>query len=1151
MWKKLVSKGKGIQVAYLNLHALQLYKRGKHEQALDYARKAYGLAGHYLREEHPLSISCLANLAMLHRAMGHYSQAAQFLERELAIKRAILGEQHPDVAESLNNLAVLYQEMGNYGQAESLMQQALEMTRDASGETHFDVAVCLDNLASLYTSMGEYTQAERLYRQALDMKRSIFGEQDPEIATSLNNLALLYRQTGNYTQAKLLLQQALIISSSALGATHPKVSISLNNLAELYCAVGDYSQAEPLLQQALALSRTVSGETHPDTARSLNNLAGLYNALGNYVEAEPLLRQALAIRRSALGEQHPDVAQGLNNLAVLYAKIGSYAQAESLFRQALVITHAGLGEQHPEVATSLNNLAELYRMWGQYDKAEPLLSQALNIQRTSLGENHLDIAHSLNNLALLYESMGDNAKARQCHQQALTIRRTVLGEKHPDVSQSLNNLAVLFQASGDYTQAQKLYQQALDIKRASLGEAHPSFATGLHNLAALYELMGNNTKAEQLYQRALELRRQILGEEHPDVATSLNNLAALYESIGDSTQAEHFYQQALTIRRTALGEIHPDIAQSLNNLALLYAATHRETESLALLQQLSVIQDKMIGQIFAIGSERQRLEFLKTLQGATDIFLSLILQHFRHSPEVVQTGLNLVLRRKGIAADVLAAQRDALLSGRYPTLAPKLHELTLLRAQIAQKTLAGPGLEGPEAQRQLLRDWNDRRELLEVELARQIPEMNLTQGLQRVDRQTLVKALLPATALVEFVRCRTFDFQEVPTRSKARWKGERYLAFVLSADQPAGGQMVDLGEADPTDLQVATFRFAVTGEGEGGKLRHLKSGSAYHAQVVDTHVGVALRKAIFDPLLPPIGGRSRLFLAPDGDLSRLPFGILPTDDGRYLIDDYLISYLSTGRDIIRFEYVPFEQASPPLVIANPDFDLCGDRIPPEPTLTEQYEEQPNSLNDHTRLFESLPGTQMEGEQVAALLGVEPLLRERALEATLKAHHSPYILHIATHGFFFPDQQQTPDDEVLKTLTSHRSRGIGKLDQFLRRGTENPLLRSGLALTGANTWDRGGPLPAEAEDGILTAEDVSALDLSATGLVVLSACQTGLGEVRIGEGVFGLRRAFVIAGAKTLIMSLWKVPDLQTQELMVDFYQRFLAGHIKSCDILML
>lgn len=235
------------------------------------------------------------------------------------------------------------------------------------------------------------------------------------------------------------------------------------------------------------------------------------------------------------------------------------------------------------------------------------------------------------------------------------------------------------------------------------------------------------------------------------------------------------------------------------------------------------------------------------------------------------------------------------MNGRYPALAPKLHELILLRAQIAQKTLGGPASEGPEAHHHLLKDLNDRREQLEVELARQIPEMNLAQELQRGDQQTLVKALPPTTALVEFVRCKNFDFQEVPTRSKARWKGGRYVAFVLSADQPASGQMVDLGDADPIDQQIATFRVAITGEAEGGKLRHLKPDSAHHGRVIDMSVGIALRGAVFNPLLPALGGRKRLFLAADGDLSRLPFEVLPTDDGRYLIDDYQMSDLSTGR----------------------------------------------------------------------------------------------------------------------------------------------------------------------------------------------------------------------------------------------------------------
>jgi tetratricopeptide (TPR) repeat protein/CHAT domain-containing protein len=1131
MWRTLVRTAKGIQVALLNRRVLHLYEQDRYGQALRAALRACDMATCYLEAGHPATLSCLNHLALLYRTVGEPTRAAHFLQRALALRQTRWGECSREVAEGLNNLAVLYQDMGSYAQAEPLLQQALTITCEIQGETHPDVATCLDNLASLFTSIGHYPEAERLYEQALAMKRLLLGEQDPAVGLSLNNLALLQRQIGNVVRARLLLQEALSILFPVLGATHPHVCTALHNLAELYCAMGDYELAEPVLQQALTLSRTVAGETHPHTATSLNNLAGLYTAWGRYSEAEALLLQALGIRRAALGARHPDVAQNLNNLAVIYTKVGRYAQAEAYFHQAEALVRAALGEQHPEVASGLNNLAELYRIWGKYDLAEPLLQQALMIQLAATGTRHPDVAHSLNNLALVYEEIGDLAAARRYHRQALAIRRTVSGDRHPDVALSLNNLAAVLQASGYPARARILYQRSLAIKRTALGETHPSFATGLHNLATLAELAGETAEAGRLYWQALELRRKRLGEEHPEVALNWNNLGVLYESLGDVARAEEFYQKSLTIHCATPGAIHPAAAQSVHNLALLSAATHREAEALNLLQQLWAIHDRLIGQVFSIGSERQRLEYLTNIQATVDISLSLILQHFQHIPHAVQEALQLVLRRKGIAAEALAAQRLALWSDRYPALAPSLQQLTLIQSQIAQKTLEGPASESPETWRQRLRDWESQREHLEVELARQIPEMSRARASQSITVHLLLSALPPGTALIEFVRCRTFNFQEVPAARKARWQGERYLAFVLSARQPAGGQLVDLGDASWIDQQIAAFRRAVTSETENGLSRKLRLATAHPAQTGETYPGRALRKAVFDPLLPALAGCERLILATDGDLSQVPFETLPAGEGRYLIDDYQLSYLSTGRDLLRSGSGSATRPSPPLVIANPDFDLCADSSPAEPQLTELVG------RDEQRLFAFLPGTQMEGERIAAFLGVEPWLRERALKANLKAHCSPSLLHIATHGFFFP---VGPED-----MSQTRPAYAGRLAQFRQRGAKNPLLCSGLALAGANTWNRAGILPPAAEDGILTAEDVSGLDLSATELVVLSACQTGLGEVRIGEGVFGLRRAFVVAGAHTLIISLWKVPDEQTQALMVDFYQRILAGQPRA------
>ncbi len=347
--------------------------------------------------------------------------------------------------------------------------------------------------------------------------------------------------------------------------------------------------------------------------------------------------------------------------------------------------------------------------------------------------------------------------------------------------------------------------------------------------------------------------------------------------------------------------------------------------------------------------------------------------------------------------------------------------------------------------------------------------------------------------------------------------------------------MIELGEAEAIDQLIASFRTFITRDAESRQARHGRPFKP--SQNTSTFDGTALRAALFDPLLPALGGCTRLFLAPDGDLSRLPFEVLPTDDGRHLIDEYQISYLGVGRDVLRFGIESTLKSTAPQVYADPDFDL-GTHAP----VAEENKplgRQSRDLDRSKWHFGRLSGTRIEGEQVAAMLGVEANFSQDALETTLKACQSPRILHIATHGFFLPDQKRDPNKELFRTGDNAWQ---GRLSGA---GLENPLLRSGLALAGANTWLKGETLPAEAEDGILTAEDVSGLDLLATELVVLSACETGLGEVQVGEGVFGLRRAFMLAGAKTLVMSLWKVPDKQTQELMSDFYPRILAGEARA------
>ena len=713
----------------------------------------------------------------------------------------------------------------------------------------------------------------------------------------------------------------------------------------------------------------------------------------------------------------------------------------------------------------------------------------------------------------------------------------------------LNQQVMQLYEEGQYAQALDSATQSLELARTNFGEDHPDTAASLNNLAMLYKALGDYAAALPLYQRALAICEQVLGPSHPNTATGLNTLAVLYQSLGDYAAALPLYQRALAIYEQVLGPSHPNTAISLNNLAALCAPLARPVEALDLMQRAITLRDGLIGQIFAITSDSQRSAYLKTFAWELDVFLSLVFQYRSSDVAAVHAALELILRRKAIGAEAQAAQHQALFSGQYPHLAPKLQQVQTLREQLIRKRLNSSGPEGLDAYTALLAEWEARKDRLEAELARDIPEMNLEQRLRNVDRAALARVMPLGVALVEVVRFHLYDFTAVPARGERTWQAARYLAFVVPANEPDNVHMVDLGAAEEIDTLVEAFRDSLIRSGSG---RIGTQQQPLLTQAQDS--GRDLRVAVFDPLRAALNGCTHLLLSPDGGLTRLPFEVLPVGNEQLLMDAYRISYLSTGRDVLRFDAQSSGRPTMPVVAADPDFNLIVDEQSPySVSLHPGYEAHSTSRHardlDRTRMgFARLPGTRLEGERIATRLGVEPWFDHTALETRLKSCQSPRILHLATHGHFLSDQEYDLN-KTLHTLGLPGWQGGSGADRFSGPGLENPMLRSMLALAGANTWLKDQPLPPEAEDGLLTAEDVSGLNLLSTDLVVLSACETGLGSVRTGEGVFGLRRAFMLAGAKTLVMSLWKVPDLATAVLMDQFYEQLLTHKLSRDEAL--
>jgi CHAT domain-containing protein/type II secretory pathway pseudopilin PulG len=883
---------------------------------------------------------------------------------------------------------------------------------------------------------------------------------------------------------------------------------------------GRYAQAIPYAENALTIYEKTLGPAHPATATSLNNLALLYANMGAYDKAEPLYRRALSICEKALGSAHLDTAFSLNNLASLYQTMGAYDKAEPLYKRSLAIREKALGSAHPDTAASLNNLASLYRAMGAYDMAEPLYKRSLAICEKVLGPDHPDTAGTLNNLALLYDNIGAYDKAEPLYRRALEICEKALGQDHSDTAASLNNLALLYDNIGAYDMAEPLYRRSLAIYEKALGPEHPDTVKSLNNLAALYQAMGAYEKAEPLYMRSLAIWEKVLGLEHPDTAATLNNLAELYRTMGAYNKAEPLYKRSLAIDNKTLGLEHPATAGTLNNLASLYAAQGRSNESLVLMERAQVSDLRQIEQILGFAPEAQQTQFLATRENNLHAYFNLVRQHFHNNPKTIRNALDIWLARKGILLEAQKRIQDVLTTGDNPHAQEIFAKLIGIRRELARIVLGSPGKEGPEAYQKRIADLTSEKETLEGQLSR-LSQTFAQQRKMRIATTSAVASALPkGTVLIEMARIKDFDFKT------GKWGASRYLAFVLSPGKGSDVSLVDLGEADGIDQQAASFKKSLGNSKTPPDVLAKQSNDLY--------------KRIFNPFTSALGKSRQIFLSPDGSLNLIPFEVLRDDKGRYLIETHTFHYVSAGRDIAGYGMIK-EKGQKTLLIGDPDFDLAAKQ-----TTGEKERPLTRSRQMQGLTFSRLPGTKEEVEAIAAILGrsaSNTYTGINARESVLMEKKSPRILHLATHGFFLSDQDWS-------SLMDDKSRGItilGKDKPSPRKPVriENPFLRAGLALAGANR-----SLAQEGvTEGILTAEKILSLNLRGTDLVVLSACETGVGDVKNGEGVYGLRRAFTQAGAKSLVMSLWEVPDRETKELMVAFYKNLQSGKMNRAEAL--
>jgi CHAT domain-containing protein len=990
--------------------------------------------------------------------------------------------------------------------------------RDQEGKAE---AMALYRRAESLKKANKMQEAARIYEQAVAKATTAFGANDSTTGILMNNLADLYRGLGQYDKAEPLLRRSLKIVESNHGKNHANTATSLNNLAQLYQARGKYDKALPLYRRSLKILEEKLGRKHLYVAHSLHNLANLYQLMEEYDKALPLFLRHLDLceaRRDPLA-----LSLSLNDLALLYRTMGQDAKAEPLFDRSLKICQDKLGKDHLQTAATLQGLAVLYKDMGQYARAEPFYQRSLKIIQDKLPGDHPEVARYLNNLAVLKREMGQYDQAETLYRRALKIGEARFGKDHPWVATSLNNLAALHKDLEQYDKAEALHRRSLQIQEAR-GE-QLAVAISLNNLAALYKDMKQHDKAVPLYARASRIWQDKLGEDHPYVAAALNNLGELHLAARQYDKALPLFQQALKIRQKKLNKEHPHLAVSLNNLAELYARTGQPEKAAALFDRARRSARRYLAAVLPGLTERDKAGFFANTGARADLekALSLALAH-KKDADLAALSAAWLAGSKGSAQESLASALLLARQNNDSRLGKIAQKLLSIRQQLARLTLSTP-YAGQEKQR------SQQIETLtseEQELGKQLRQAGSKGAVADWVELTELRKALPANAvLIDVAHFRVFDFAAKAEKTSRR--AAHYAAWVTPKKGPV--QLIDLGSADKIDAAIKSFRAAMKDAG-----KHIsEQGEGRADKALRAHLD-ALSELVLTPLLPHIGRSKRWVISPDGNLWLVPFEALTLADGTFAIEKHTIGYLTSGRDLAP-SAAPKVKTSAPLVLADPDFDLDPQRARAEAKRLlgkeTAHEQKTRSLAAALRreTVGRLEGTGEEARAITPSLksyaGVEPrvYLREQALETIVKSVRCPRVLVLCTHGFFEPDPSTADKGKPEKQW-------------------HNPLLRCGLLLAGCNKAGK----ETDGDDGVLTGLEVVGTDLRGTELVVLSACETGLGEVQIGEGVAGLRRAFQLAGTRAVVSTLWKVPDKESARLMTLFFRNLSKGSSRSAAL---
>lgn len=1111
---------------------------------------------------HRLTIDAAIELANVYYAAGDPVGAETLLMLALEKSSEALGPEHPMTLDILLNLADVYEAQGRF-------EDALAMTADAaaSAETVFGPgaprAVDLRlGEARLLEQLGEYESGAVLLEATCGQARALLGTFHARTADCLQQYGVLLSRGGDLPGARDVLSEVVTIRTGVLGADASETLSTRIDVAALLRQAGEFEAALAELDAVDGALAGPGGDTL--LAPLAEGRARVLFDLGRAEEAEENAAFAHELRVMEFGDAHPLSLDALNLLGGVRFRAGDLMGAEEAWSTVYDGYLSLYGASSLNTITAAANLGLVYENQGLYDQAEPLLRDAVELSTDLLGAGHPQTLTSMNNLALLHESQGQFDRAEPLYLLPIEVLSSTLGEAHPRTITVMNNLAYLYMLEERLDAARASFEQVHAGFVAALGAEHQDTLKALNNLGRVQRRLGDLDAAEATISTALEARRRTLGPEHIDTLRSMRDLGVVYLEQGRLDESETLLRETLNLDERVLGPQHPYTFEALNSLADVLEARERLDDAFELRRTGFERRSEFLDRMLWVTSDNAREGYVRLHRPELDAYLSLLPE----MPSVAggREALEVSLQRKGLLLQISSQIQQISALGLDPELAGLAEDLVIAREALAARTLAGPEGSDPDAHLEAIRELESRVEALQSDLGR--ASIRYRESVAGITAQDLYDALPDDSALVDYLAFTRAD-------------GSRGLMAGVLRRDGNGDPTIDLvvyEDLDEIEAIVQEYRMIIQDEGAGDD------------EIEE--IGNIAWEMIWAPITPRLPEDGPVYLVPDGVLNILPWDALVDADFSYLIETTDLRILSSARELLPSSIPPAQGDF--MVLAGPDYDteeVAGVQVlaeargrrsarrsadaaaMPEPEVSPgeviadagtrgsragRFEAMRGiSLEDldsrsavalaslraasnglRGLSFSPLPGAELEGELISQQVssgGGDPVMftRREAEEAILGDLDSPpRVLHVATHGFFLE-----PDEELRqRLLKAQRSADI----QIPPPG-DNPLLRAGLAFAGINS---NAPFLGEIDtgnDGVLTALEVLSLDLTGTELAVLSACETGLGEIHEGEGVYGLRRAFQEAGVDQVVTSLWEVSDAGTQALMTEMYERLLAG----------